>query len=221
MFRKGLLFFVIVLFSFDANAQKSNDIGLFLGGAYYMGEINRNVPFKEMSPALGLIYRRNYNKFYSAKYTFIGGILQASDMNFPTSKYQLLRNASFNSTVWDLAGQVEYNFLELNKNAKERRWSPFVNIGLALFISDNTPGIQLAIPFGVGIKYLMSPKFEIMADWSYRKTFTDDIDGISPFSLLGLYENRQFSQLNNNDWYSFVGISILYNFKGKKRCPAY
>ena len=53
------------------------------------------------------------------------------------------------------------------------------------------------------------------AEWSFRKSFNDRIDGLENPS--GVH-----SVIHNNDWYSFMGIFITYkffNFAGD--CPAY
>lgn len=187
-----------------------------------MGEINRFQPFYNTRPAIGIVYRRNYNPFYSAKASIIRGELSASDKNFDASLYQVLRNAKIdNVAIYDLSLQLEFNFLEISKDKKGNKFSPYFNVGLALFYAENIDNIQLAIPFGLGVKYKISPKFELGLEWSYRKTFTDKLDGISEFSTVGLYEYKQQGQINNNDWYSFVGINILYNLAKKKRCPVY
>lgn len=208
--------------SLSLTAQKSGDIGLFLGGSYYMGEINRIKLYNDLSPAFGLVYRRNFNPHYSAKFSVKRAVIEASDLDFPKSIYQLRRNASFsNSPIWDFAGQLEFNFLEIVNLKGGNKFSPFVDVGIALFTSEFTSGLNFAIPFGVGVKYKFAKKWEIDLDWSYRKTFTDNLDGVSAFSDIGLYEYRQLSQANNNDWYSITGITIYYNLRSKKRCPAY
>ena len=39
--------------------------------------------------------------------------------------------------------------------------------------------LQLALPIGVGLKYNISPRMAIAAEWAPRKTFTDYLDDVS------------------------------------------
>jgi hypothetical protein len=81
--------------------------------------------------------------------------------------------------------------------------------------TDRTATNLLSIPFGIGIKINVTKKITAGAEWSFRKSFNDRIDGLENPS--GVY-----SVIHNNDWYSFAGIFITYKFFNfAAECPAY
>ena len=76
--------------------------------------------------------------------------------------------------------------------------------------------IAPSIPFGFGFKFDFVRNLGLTIDWGVRKTFTDKIDGLDETYLNGY----QLSNSQNNDWYSFVGISLNYKILTKRdRCP--
>ena len=73
----------------------------------------------------------------------------------------------------------------------------------------------LSLPFGVGVKVNFPSRISAGAEWSFRKSFNDRIDGVENPS--GLH-----SLIHNNDWYSFLGIFITFKFFNfAAECPAY
>jgi hypothetical protein len=101
--------------------------------------------------------------------------------------------------------------------------------------------LSMAIPFGMGVKYSPWKKLCIAAEWGMRKTMTDYLDDVSttyyfdassvdpenakPHQLLSdpslsHKEGMQRGNPQNNDWYSFAGISITYKFtlRNTTRC---
>ncbi|MCB0381230.1 MAG: hypothetical protein KDD24_08235, partial [Flavobacteriales bacterium] len=76
--------------------------------------------------------------------------------------------------------------------------------------------IAPAVPFGVGVKFDFIRNLGLNIEWGVRKTFTDEIDGLSK-----TYSNNyQLSNSQNNDWYSFAGITLNYKILTKTdRCP--
>ncbi len=95
------------------------------------------------------------------------------------------------------------------------------------------------IPFGVGVKYSFSKRIAVSLEWGMRKTFTDYMDDISYTYYANADEyspgddgyddllysdpnlehepNQQRGNSNNNDWYSFAGLTITYNINLKNR----
>jgi len=100
-----------------------------------------------------------------------------------------------------------------------------------------------AIPFGMGFKVGVGSSTVIGIEWGMRKTFTDYIDDVSttyadPSVLLSQNtevaailadpsknsetEKTGFQRGNpaNNDWYSFIGLTLTFKIKDKSdSCP--
>lgn len=223
------LFFTLFLFSNKIKAQHT-EIGVFFGASYYLGELNPANPFlNQPKPAIGILLRRNLNKRYALRYGLNYGFLAAKD-SYNNSEWSNFRNLSFSTSVLEVSALLEFNFLpyEIN-NYNTFPVTPFVFIGAAVFrvapeIKDNNTNISIesksliapSVPFGVGVKFNLVRNLGLNIEWGVRKTFTDEVDGLSK-----TYSNGyQLSNSQNNDWYSFAGITLNYKILTKTdRCP--
>ncbi|HTA26827.1 MAG TPA: DUF6089 family protein [Bacteroidia bacterium] len=201
------------------NSPETTEIGIFLGGSFYLGDLNPNGFFKFTQPAFGLIYRYNINNRFSARANVLIGEVTAYD-NQSSSAYQQDRNLNFKSPIDEISGQIEFNFFEYEIGNPKYNFSPYIFGGFGFFrmnpqgkIGDqwvelqplHTEGqgtqyntdapyhlIQPCIPFGIGIKTNFSPSICLSIEWGLRKTFTGYIDDVS-----GVYPNA--SQLAKSE----------------------
>ncbi len=216
---KLFLIVVIVLFSMSkpVPAQKYFDFGLFGGTSYYMGEINHAQQFYYPSISFGALARYNLNKRYAFRLNGYYGSLKASDSDF-TTQLPTRRPMEVNTKILEYTAQFEINFLPYLTGTSKNNLTTYIafGIGYAFPIGGNyyEPKSHLSIPVGAGIKFNVTDKVGMGAEWSFRKTFTDSLDGIE--SPLGK------RLLHNNDWYSFAGIFITYKFFNfAVDCPTY
>lgn len=99
--------------------------------------------------------------------------------------------------------------------------------------SDKYSLYGLAMVFGVGIKYSVNDRLGLGFEWGMRKTFTDYLDDVSTqyyidYTTADISKPRvqlsdpspvkhepgmQRGNPQNNDWYSFAGITITYRFR--------
>ncbi|MGE0561602.1 MAG: DUF6089 family protein [Flavobacteriales bacterium] len=223
------LFLSVLFFQNKVKAQHS-EIGVLLGTSYYLGELNTSNPFlNKPRPAIGVLFRRNLNKRYALRYGFNYGMLSATD-EYTSLEWNNFRKVSFSTSVMEASILLEFNFLPYQiNNYNTSPFTPFVFIGLAAFRvspevryhnSNTTVGsksiIAPSVPFGVGVKFDFVRNIGLNIEWGIRKTFTDEVDGLS-----GTYSNGyQLSNSQNNDWYSFAGITLNYKILTKTdRCP--
>ncbi len=218
---KIILFFIsyLIIFQLNSSAQTKYEIGLFAGTSYYMGEINPSRQFYAPSPAAGAMFKWSLNKRDALRFHAYYGHFRGSDRDF-NNQFQQNRNASFSASLLDINAIYEYNFLPFQFNAHKRTFSPFLFVGLGyefILQSQNNIGSHFAVPFGVGIKYFVSKKVTVGAEWSFRKTFRDNIDGLENPG-----ETKYKSSISNTDWYSFAGFFITFRlFDHSGDCPAY
>jgi len=208
--KKALLFITLVLFSFLSIAQqfKSNtEIGLLLGASYYLGDLNTS-HFNQSSPTLGLVIRRNIDKRFVYKAELIYLNLKADERESEDS-IAFDRGLHFRSQVFELSGQLEFNFLPYHPGNPLYTWTPFIYTGVSLFHfnpqAENRNGewinlqelgtegqetttfpdrkkyslIQFAIPIGGGVKVAINESFSFILEYGARKTFTDYLDDVS------------------------------------------
>ncbi|KXK24247.1 MAG: OmpA/MotB domain-containing protein [Bacteroidetes bacterium OLB12] len=64
----------------------------------------------------------------------------------------------------------------------------------------------MAIPFGVGMKYVLNPKYYLAVEFGMRKTFFDYLDNISDGDLQ--YKNYQYGNVFDYDNYFLWGFRL-------------
>jgi hypothetical protein len=226
--KKYVLFLLIISIN-TAFSQKTNNLGFFAGGSYYLGELNQNKQFYKLQPSLGLSFRHNYNPRWATRVNLYGGNLAANDLD-SKNLYQTQRAFSFNTMFIDLAGQMELNFLPYRLGEKKTPFTPYTAVGLGgAYLTNSIKPIQITIPISLGIKFNITEKIGLGLEWSFRKTFTDYIDNISNYKTIepssdieNKYSYKQIGYYHHADWYSFVGVFVNWKaFNGKSNCKAY
>ena len=206
----SLLLVIALLFSFVIKAQQfkpNTEIGLLLGTSYYLGDLN-TTHFNQPLPAAGLVIRRNIDKrfVYKAEIMYLN---LKSDERKSEDTIAYNRGLHFRSPVYELSGQLEFNFLPYQPGNPLYTWTPFIYTGISLFHfnpqAENRDGewvdlqelgtegqgtttfpdrkkyplIQFAIPMGGGVKIAINESFNIILEYGARKTFTDYLDDVS------------------------------------------
>jgi hypothetical protein len=112
---------------------------------------------------------------------------------------------------------MEYHFLNWRDSKRFVRFTPYLFGGVALFSfsgdvdrSQAYSTVQMAIPFGAGVKYVLNPKWYLSLEFGMRKTFFDYLDNISGGDFRN--KNYQYGNDSNNDHYYFLGFSITRTF---------
>jgi hypothetical protein len=211
---------VLLISCSTAFPQRAANIGLFAGTAYYMGDINPNRHFYRPSVSLGLLYRYYLNTRYAIKANVYYAQLSGSDFDFPGQLHpdRPLSPATFHTSLIDLALSVEFNFLPYTPGIANWNYTPYISTGISgalIASSDRSSTNLLSVPFGLGVKFNVTKRITAGAEWSFRKTFNDRLDGLENPS-------GKYSVLHNNDWYSFLGVFITYKFFNfATACPAY
>lgn len=200
-------------------SQRKADIGVFAGTSWYQGDINPNLPLYSPGLAAGILYRYNFHPRTSLKITGILHNLSANDLDF-NNPIQQTRAAAFNTQYADLAASWEFNFLPYKTSFRKTKYSPYVSAGLGyhMVISSDIPAVNhMVMPLGLGFKFNIMNRMSAGMEYSFRKTFTDNIDGVKNYSA-----DDKYLLLGNKDWYTFAGIFITYKiFKYREDCPAY
>lgn len=182
--------------------QKGHELGGWVGGSIYYGDLNPSVNLQSPGPALGIIYKKNYNSRLSLR----GGLSYANisgDDARSSNNFQRNRNLSFTSSIWDLSGAVEFNFFELIHAEIEHHFTPFVILGASVFrynpkaeldgvtyslSQQGTEGqdiggeyflISGGFVLGGGFKWAIGNDYYVAIEASTRLTFTDYLDDVS------------------------------------------
>ncbi len=187
------------------NVQQG-EFGISFGTAHYFGDLNPRADVSRIKPSFGLFFRKQFGNYIGVRLAGRFAQLGYSDQ-YSKNEYQQLRNLSFNTNIFEVALQGDFNFFKFIPGDGIHSFTPYVTVGVGLFSYDpyaylgdekyylrplGTEGQNVAslnkkpygstsfvIPFGAGIKYAMTDKFNISLEVAHRFTGTDFIDDVS------------------------------------------
>jgi hypothetical protein len=245
-----LLFIVAFVFSFSTKAQQfrpNTEIGVLLGTSYYLGDLN-TTHFNQPSPAAGLIIRKNIDKRFAYKAELLYLNIKSDERN---SEDTIAKNRGlhFRSPIYELSGQVEFNFLPFQPGNPLYTWTPYIYTGISLFHfnpqAENENGswvdlqelgtegqgttsfpdkekyslIQYAIAMGGGFKIAVNPSFNIILEYGVRKTFTDYLDDVSTIFVGGSENPYPTEMIQNADAISLSDPNRNHQFGEERGNP--
>lgn len=184
------------------------ELGLSLGGAHYFGDLNTRAKLNRPKLAFGAFFRKQFGNYIGVRVSGHYARIGYSDIYNTHNEYQKRRNLSFNSNIFELALQGDFNFFKFVPGDPDHRFTPYVTLGVGVFSYDpyaylnnekiflrplGTEGqgttaypdrkpygtMGIAFPFGVGVKYGLTDKMNIGFEVGYRFTNTDYIDDVS------------------------------------------
>ena len=163
---------LIALVATCARAQEYKyEIGGAAGGAYYMGDANKNAFFKGMNPAVGAVFRYNINFRWALKANLMWGKVSGNTEGganvFPDGA-----QTSFSRGFMELGGQAEFNFFPYSDGfayAGAKRFSPYLLVGIGMTVAPGGGSTFASpnIPLGVGVKYKV--KHRLNLGWGARR----------------------------------------------------
>ena len=212
-FSQAFVLLCAILISVESMAQYESvvmegEIGFSAGAGHYFGDLNTRARFNRPKPALGIFFRKQFNNYValriSGHYTQLG----YSDIYNTQNEFQKRRNLSFNTNVFEIALQGDFNFFKFIPGDPYHRFTPYVTLGLGVFSYDpyaflrgqkvslrelGTEGqgnaaypdrkpyssMGICLPFGVGAKYSINDRMNIGVEIAHRFTNTDYIDDVS------------------------------------------
>jgi len=201
-----------------------NEIGVFIGGSNYVGDVGKTNYIYPNRISGSLIYKYNLNPRIALRGDLSYVPIKSDDVE---SSNEIRRNRGFNfkNSIKELAVGIEYNFFEYDMTSIDKIYTPYILLELAAFSyasaeSEISPDqyqlkqkISYTIPFGLGFKGRLADNIGFAIETKVRYTFEDDLD----------FTTSRIPSLNfggnSNDWFMFTGVSIVYTF-GRPSCYA-
>ncbi len=207
-----LIFTVLTGCFSQLNAQESvvqeGEFGIGLGGSHYFGDLNTRASLNRPKLAASVFFRKNLGNYIAVRLGASFAQLGYSDKYNDFNKQMFSRNLSFNSKVWELSLQGDFNFFRFMPGEPDYSFTPYITFGAGIFTYDpyaylrgekillrplNTEGqgstlypdrkpyssMAISIPFGGGVKYAFNDRFNIAFEVLYRFTNTDYLDDVS------------------------------------------
>lgn len=260
--KKLTVIILILVCAFQGVAQKS-ELGAMVGTSFYLGDLNPRKPFGMCKPAGGIIYRYNFTPRWAIRANILFAQVEGDDA-ITNKNYE--RNLSFKSPITEIGVMAELNFFKLYNESGKNFFTPYLFGGIAVFsfnpqaqdvdgtwyalqhLGTEGQGFEgekdyyslcnVAIPFGLGIRFNVAKYLSIGAEWGMRFTFTDYLDDVSG----NYYDNQTLSEYRGSvvarladksnpiheagtgrgnsttkDFYSFAGLVITFKFGNMDR----
>lgn len=222
---KKIFNLLLCFFPFITLNAQINELGVFLGGSNFVGDVGSTTYIAPEKLAFGVLYKWNKSPRHAYRFSYTQSTIAGNDYDSKETGRNK-RGYSFENTVRELSAGLEFNFFDFNLHDYHQKVTPYLYSGLSYFRYDElyVTGGQtkkdknsgsFAIPIILGIKSNIAPHWILGAEVGVRYTFTDDIDGSNP--NITNTNIKKFGNLNNNDWYVFSGITLTYTF-GQKPC---
>lgn len=188
--------------------RQEGEFGIGLGVAHYFGDLNTRARLNRAKLATSVFFRKNFGNYIALRVGASFAQLGYSDIYNKHNTYMYSRNLSFNSKVWELALQGDFNFFRFMPGEPEFRFTPYITFGVGVFSYDPYAYLQnqkiflrplgtegqgsglypdrkqystmaISIPFGAGIKYSLNESTNIGFEILHRFTNTDYLDDVS------------------------------------------
>lgn len=185
---------------------QKGEFGFTAGAAHYFGDLNTRAALNRPKPAIGAFFRKQFGNYIGLRVGAHFAQVGYSDV-YSKNEYQKTRNLSFNSNIWEVAVQGDFNFFRFVPGDPDYLFTPYITIGAGIFTYDpyayldgkkeflrplGTEGQTLGykgrkqyntmafcIPVGAGLKYNISDRMNISFEVSQRFTTTDYLDDVS------------------------------------------
>ena len=199
---KKSLFLTVLFLSQVCVAQRFH-LGVFAGGANYLGDLNDNLYSRtKLAAGVSLNYELSDRVMLRGGLQF--GKVEGADKYTGSETIKQIRNLGFQSNIteFSLVGELTaFNLYNI-------RWSPYAFAGIAVyrfnpFTEDSGSKVflqpfgtegqgltqypdrkpysltQFSIPFGGGIKYTINENIRVGLELGMRRLFTDYLDDVS------------------------------------------
>jgi hypothetical protein len=213
---KKIILFLLLLSGFvgrnSVKAQYESEVmegefGISIGAAHYFGDLNPRARLNRPKPAIGIFVRKNLNNYVALRVSGHYAKVGYSDI-YNSNEFEKRRNLSFNSNIFELVIQGDFNFFKFIPSDPDHRFTPYLTVGAGIFSYDpyafyrgqkvllrqlGTEGqgnpaypdrkpystIALCLPLGMGAKYAINPRMNVGIEIAHRFTSTDYLDDVS------------------------------------------
>ena len=267
--KKFLCLYFLLFLNSIAFSQTHFYAGIFAGSANYKGDLGRTSFISNTRGVWGFGMFFQLNRRMLIRTEMYSGNVSGTDKFDAKTRS---RNLNFTSKITEFSLSYEYILFDLY----EYKVSPYAFIGVGTFkfspytknkngnvvflAEQSTEGQgfykdrkdyklqQLAIPFGGGMQWALSPTKRIALEVGIRKTFTDYLDDVSttyidpallaqergstavslayravelPNALPYPADGSKRGNPDTKDWYFFSGVSFRFSIQPRTRVKAY
>lgn len=252
---KPVAILLVLIFLSGKLSAQTWEVGGTIGESGYIGDFNPTNPLKFTDISGGFFVKRNFTNYLSLKLQYMYGTIRGADST--SSNQQLFnRNLSFSSSLSEISLTGEFNFMNYIPEVGTNKYTPFIFAGIGSvnfnpianykgtdyqLASLTTEGQAKpysthawAIPYGAGLKFNFTGKWNFIVDLGYRYVNTGYLDDVYsayankallPSVLSQALSDRSGERTGVNtgsagtqrgnythDTYMFVGFTISFTF---------
>lgn len=256
----------LLLFFFGLNQAQAQrvEFGIQAGACNYWGDLAPKIVSSETNFTSGLFLRVNLNHTWAIKTEVNRYQLSGSDKNFAFNQN---RNLSFFSPISEGAVVFEFNYSKYGPFVLDKKFTSYFYAGLGGFFFNPQTVLNgkvyelrdyrteevsynkfsMAVPFGMGVKWMLSKRFALEGQFGFRKTFTDYIDDVSTvypdvqarlddsglinatltdrsiekFGMPQYSKGYKRGNANYNDWYMSATVSLVMRLNTRIKCARF
>ena len=223
-----VLIIILCMLAMESVHSQIHEIGGFLGGSNFIGDVGSSKYIAPNSFAIGGLYKWNRSARHAWRASVMFTQLKGFDHKSDDPRRQE-RGYKFTNNLTEASIGMEFNFFDFDQHTGKSLATPYVYSGLSVArydnyyfnnqgerISENTSSLAYGIPMIVGFKTKFMEHLILGVEIGARYTFSDEIDGSVPDAKIK-QSAYSFGNTNNNDWYVFTGFTLTYSF-GRNPC---
>ena len=197
------LLHLLFLFPIMTMNAQIHEVGVFLGGGNYIGDIGSTTYIAPNKPAFGLLYKWNASPRHAYRFSYTQSKIIANDADSKEPSRQG-RGIYFENSIKEVSLGLEFNFFDFSLVDFRSKFTPYIYSGVSGFITDNEKKGKTAIPMIIGIKSNINNSIIIGLETGFRYAFSDNLD-----------KDKSIGNTNNNDWYVFTGLTVTYTLRNR------
>lgn len=125
--------FSLPLSVFSQQIMQEGEFGIGVGAGHYFGDLNTRAKLNRPKLAAGIFFRKNFGNYIALRIAGNFAQLGYSDIYNTKNEYMRRRNLSFNTNIWELAVQGDFNFYRFMPGDPDFRFTPYVTLGVSAF----------------------------------------------------------------------------------------
>jgi len=205
------------MFLFNVSYAQRYEIGLFVGGNNVVGDVGSGFYVDPTGATIGGVFKWNIDNRWGLRFDG-GGSFATGD---GSTQFGISEGSGtdyeYDVLLIHAEALVEWNVFDYNLRKGRYRQTPYITAGIGLINHDSWSkdsndesgrDTAISIPFGVGYKFAITKKWVLAADLMFRYSFSDDLD---------LTNGKKVGNLDSNDWFTTIGVTLTYVF-GRDPC---
>jgi hypothetical protein len=202
---RHLTILILTILSVQFSHSQINELGVFLGGSNFIGDVGATDYISPNQFAVGGIYKWNRSKRHSYRASLIFSDLEGVDVNSDDPR-RIQRGYEFSTKIMELSAGIEFTFMDFDLHSGQKVATPYLYTGLSVAHHDNHyffNGVQTSennsswaygIPMAIGFKTNFLGNFILAIEVGARYTFSDELDGSLPDVFSGLTLTYTFGE---------------------------